>query len=92
MAQSFFHLAPHNDPLPEPFSEPYSYCNPDNCCDYTDEEHDAIMEQSKPLTDMLFDVIDAYSKVHPELTYEVILHAIDCMAYCINAAIDEVDC
>ena len=87
MARSFFHLAPDNDPCP--ITEPYSYCNPDDCADYSEVEHDAILQESEGLTDALFDALDAYSEAHPQLTYEVILHAIDCLAYCIRQQMGE---
>jgi hypothetical protein len=89
MSQSFFHLAPANDPLPPPSRGSLSYCANDDCASYTDEEHDAIMDEAKGLSEAFFDTIDVYSKTHPELSYDAILHAIDCLAYCINRQMQE---
>ena len=89
MAQSFFHLAPDNDPLPALSEETFSYCNPDDCAAYSEAEHDAIMHEAEGLSDAFFDVLDAYSATHPELSYAVIFHAIDCLAYCLRQQLDE---
>jgi hypothetical protein len=89
MSQSFFHLVPDNDPLPELSSETFTYCNPDNCDAYTEEEHDAIMQESEGLSAALFAALDAYSEDHPELSYAVVLHAIDCLAYGVNRQMQE---
>ncbi len=74
---------------PEPPIEPSVFCDVDNCVLYTEEEHDAVMAQACALTNALFVALDAYSQLHPETSYDVILHALDCMAYCIKAQMNE---
>lgn len=89
MSQSFFHLTPDNDPHQASSRGSLSYCAGEECATYTEEEHATLMAEANVLTEAFFSAINTYSEAHPELSYDVILHAIDCLAYCVNRQMDE---
>lgn len=73
---------------PEPLGS-LSFCADNGCGSYTEEEHEAIMDEADALHDVLLEALNAYSNTHPDMSYDVILHALDCMAYCMKAACDD---
>lgn len=66
-----------------------SFCVQNGCDAYTDEEHDTVIDQAGELSDVFYDALNAYSETHSEMSFDVILHALDCMAFCIKAQMRE---
>lgn len=89
MAKSFAHFTPFHDP--DGAYNPPGYCDLDSCLAYTEAEHLALMKASEPLTAALFAALDAYSAQHPEITYDLILHALDGLAYCLTKQMEADD-
>lgn len=86
MTQSIFDRPAMNDP--EQAVE--YYCDVEDCAGYpTAAEHAALKDGAMALSDVLHDALDAYSKTHPDLTYDLILHALDCLTFCIRSQRDD---
>lgn len=91
MSSAFDHFSPANDSeSPECLDNP-SYCDPDVCASYSDDEHEAVLDHARDLCLALYETLGAYATDHPETTYDVILHALDCMAYCLAEEMAEAE-
>lgn len=68
MAQSFYHLTPHNDP-----QEPY-IC--EDCRAMSAEEEQALRQAAFDIGEALLDALDTYTDVNPETSYRAIFLAL----------------
>lgn len=82
MAKSLYTRPPLNDSD----QDVEWYCDVEDCAGYpTAAEHAALKEEAMVLSDVLHDAIDLYSGTHPEMTYDLVLHALSCLTFCIKA-------